>query len=250
MTPEQETEILRLRDAKVAPKQIARQLNLRPAEVSAFLRAGAETVLMTKVREGKLPPIHECLINANAPKRLFPGQSFNPLQALSKKLLKRDENDQIGGLAEIIVARQEGKRLSVGTYLVDYWCMGVKNVMPPRLMGSAEYELMKKMVVETFSQPFEEISLEQAQAVIYGALDYAQSLGIAASPYFNSKAQAHLGGRPDSLLPIQFGKNGRPYFISGPNDKVDQILATLDANVGQGNYDYLALLDDFVLTEL
>lgn len=56
MTPEQQAEILRLRRAKVAPKQIARQLKLRPAEVTAFIQNNAEAFLLAQARQGNLPP--------------------------------------------------------------------------------------------------------------------------------------------------------------------------------------------------
>ncbi|CAN1212065.1 hypothetical protein TUMEXPCC7403_17800 [Tumidithrix helvetica PCC 7403] len=41
MTPEQTQEIARLRALNLSPKQTARQLGLRPAEVTAFIKAQA-----------------------------------------------------------------------------------------------------------------------------------------------------------------------------------------------------------------
>lgn len=41
MTPEQLAEVQRLRDRKVTPKQIARKLGLRPAEVKAVIQQQA-----------------------------------------------------------------------------------------------------------------------------------------------------------------------------------------------------------------
>lgn len=75
MTPEQAAEILRLREAKVAPKQIARQLSLRPAEVTAFIRDHAEEIYLEKVRSGDLQPLQECLVNRCAVQKLFPQNS-------------------------------------------------------------------------------------------------------------------------------------------------------------------------------
>ncbi len=72
MTPEQAAEILRLREAKVAPKQIARQLSLRPAEVNAFIRDRAEDLYLEKARSGDLQPLHACRVNRCAFQQLFP----------------------------------------------------------------------------------------------------------------------------------------------------------------------------------
>lgn len=73
MTPEQATEIMRLREAKVAPKQIARKLGLRPAEVKTFIQQSAEDLYLKKAREGTLDPVYECLVNRSACKRLLDG---------------------------------------------------------------------------------------------------------------------------------------------------------------------------------
>ena len=50
-------------------------------------------------------------------------------------------------------------------------------------------------------EPFVEISLEQAQAIVYGAVDYARSLDFEPRRDLNTKAQIHLGLRPETLLP-------------------------------------------------
>lgn len=72
ITPEQAAEILRLREAKVAPKQIARKLGLRPAEVSALIRDRTEDLYLEKVRSGDLQPLQACLVNQTAVQKLFP----------------------------------------------------------------------------------------------------------------------------------------------------------------------------------
>ncbi len=236
ITPEQSAEILRLRDAKVAPKQIARKLSLRPAEVSAFIRDHAEDRYLEKARSGDLQPLHACLVNRCAVQQLFPKQ-----QSLLSKL-RPQASQGIEGMCQVIVVRQEHNRLWVGSYLVDYWCLGVKDAMPPRKMGNSEHQLLLESCEERFDEPFVEITLEQAQAIVYGAVDYARSLGFEPHKDFNTKAQVHLGLRPETLLPIEFGKDGQPFFISGPYDDVDQVIKTLEASVGAGNFHYMAAI--------
>ncbi len=230
MTPEQAAEILRLKEAKVAPKQIARQLSLRPAEVTAFIRDRAEDLYLEKARSGDLEPLHGCLVNQGAAQRLL---VKTPLE----------ENQGPEGLCQIILARQEHNRLVVGSYLVDHWCLGVKDAVPPRKMGITGYQHMVVNSEMQFSEPFVDITLEQAQAIVYGAVDYAHSLGFEPHKDFNAKAQIHLGLRPETLMPIEFGKDGQPFFISGPYDNVDQVMKTLEASVGAGNFHYLAAMD-------
>ncbi len=38
------------------------------------------------------------------------------------------------------------------------------------------------------------------------------------------------------------GKNGRPYYIAGPNDNFDFILRQLSERVGENNFDFTHLM--------
>jgi hypothetical protein len=226
MTPDQGEEILRLREAKVAPKQIARKLSLRPAEVKAFIRDNSEALVLKKAQEGTLQPIHECLVNRSAAQCLLNGDS-----------LAMDEG--VGGMAQVLVARQDGDRIVPCSYLVDYWCLGVKDVIPPDHMSSSRYQRFRQSFFEQFNEPFVDITLQQAQSIVYGAVDYARSLGLEPARDFDRKAEIHLGLRPETLIPIEFGKDGQPFYFAGPYDDADQIIKTLNANVGNENYQYV-----------
>jgi hypothetical protein len=226
MTPDQGKEILRLREAKVAPKQIARKLGLRPAEVKTYIRDNSEALVLKKAREGTLQPIHECLINQSAAECLLQGES-----------LASDEG--VGGMAQILVSRQDGDRTIFCSYLVDYWCLGVKDVIPPERMGASRYLRYKQIFCEKFNEPFVDISLEQAQSIIYGAIDYARNLGLEPAHDFDRKAEIHLGLRPETLIPIEFGKDGQPFYFAGPYDNVDYIIKTLNTHVGSDNFHYI-----------
>ncbi len=41
---------------------------------------------------------------------------------------------------------------------------------------------------------------------------------------------------------LEFGKDGKPFYISGPRDNADRIIATLKEHVGNGNFHYLLSL--------
>ncbi|MEM9004627.1 MAG: DNA-binding response regulator [Cyanobacteria bacterium P01_F01_bin.86] len=232
MTPEQTAEIVRLREANVAPKQIARKLGLRPAEVKTFIRENAEGAYLAKAQKGTLEPLHECIINQSAAERLLEGKAL-------------EEGEGVGGMAQILLARQDRNRYIVCSYLVDYWCLGVKDAVPPRKLGYNRYEEFKRLCIMQFQESFVDISLAQAQSIIYGAVDYAGNLGFEPGGDFNTKAQAHLGLKPETLIPIEFGKDGQPFYISGPYDKPDKIIKTLTANVGEDNFHYVAGIESF-----
>jgi hypothetical protein len=44
---------------------------------------------------------------------------------------------------------------------------------------------------------------------------------------------------PAGASPIRFGRDGKPFYVSGPYDKPGAVVETLEATVGAGNYDYM-----------
>jgi hypothetical protein len=161
---------------------------------------------------------------------------------LAAKGAAEEEGDLGGGLAQIFVTRVEENQYWVCSYLVDYWCLGVKDALGPRKFNRFKYEDLVEKAYANFNQDYREISLEQAQAIILGAVEYAAKLGLKPHRDF-AAAQAHLGKPSEALLPIEFGRQGEPFFISGPYDDSDKILAKLRETVGEGNFHYLILLD-------
>jgi hypothetical protein len=50
-----------------------------------------------------------------------------------------------------------------------------------------------------------------------------------------------LGKPSEQLLPIEFGKDGEPFYINGPYDNPEAIIAKLQETVGEGNFKYLII---------
>ena len=73
--------------------------------------------------------------------------------------------------------RCENHNYTISGFLIDYWCLGVKDALLKK-GDRQKYEIFKQHVENTFGEKFEEISLEQAQAIVFGAVDYASSLGF------------------------------------------------------------------------
>ena len=61
-TPEQQQEILSLRERQLTPKQIARKLGLRPAEVKAVIKAGAIETESQRLAPGRTGPPYRLLV--------------------------------------------------------------------------------------------------------------------------------------------------------------------------------------------
>ncbi|MCC3420435.1 MAG: DNA-binding response regulator [Microcoleus sp. PH2017_01_SCD_O_A] len=221
MQPEQEQEILNLRDRQLTPKQIARKLGLKASEVSSFLISQAEQTALASAEKGELLPVAQCLVDVNFANALL-----------------RNETTEAGGLGLVMVTRSKGYNRFVATsYLIDYWCLGVKDAMPPRNCNDSQYKNLVELSYSQFGQEYEEISLEQAQALVWGAIAYAKKLGFKPHRDFE-ESKAHLG-EPTSEISLKFGRDGKPYYIEGPYDNTTKIINTLRNSVGDGNFDFL-----------
>ncbi len=76
---------------------------------------------------------------------------------------------------------------------------------------------------------------------MFSALEYAASLGFSPHRDFE-QARPHLG-QWSGQIRIQCGRNGKPFYISGPYDNSRRIIDTLTHSVGEGNFDYLLNLE-------
>jgi hypothetical protein len=86
----------------------------------------------------------------------------------------------------------------------------------------------------------EPCDVDLAHEIIYGSIDYARQYGF--EPH-RDYAQASLVLDPPEMHPrkkrVTFGKDGKPLFISGPNDNASFIYGTLMRTAGEGNFDFM-----------
>lgn len=235
MNPEQEQEILALREKKLTPKQIARKMGLKVSEVTAFVKEKAEEAAIARSESGGLAPVAQCFVNADCVDALFSND-----RSIGEEDL--EEDSEAGGIAMVTIARSEGyNRYTVCSYLVDYWCLGVKDTLGPRKLNQSDFKQFISFSYAQFPEDAVEISLEQAQAIVFSAVEFAENLGFKPHHDFE-ETKAHLGewnGEPK----IECGRNGKPFYISGPFDNPEHILHKLQKNAGEGNYHYAVGVD-------
>jgi len=149
----------------------------------------------------------------------------------------------VTGIKQIIVARQKtGGKLVVGFFLIDLFCLGLKDTFYREFDDEEELEDM------IFSElPYEineqEIDSTYAQNLVYGAIEYAEDLGF--SPHKEFKVSEYILDDVEELeyIEIEFGKDGKPFYLPGDTDNIAKNLMILDANVGKGNYNYANAFD-------
>lgn len=224
MNPEQQQEIIDLRARKLTPKQIARKLGLKVSEVNAFLQNRAQETALVRAASGELDPIADCFVDTNCAESLLEGNSNN--------------NNPSSGLGLVFVARSTARnRFQVCNYLIDYWCLGVKDTLGPRNLNSSKYEQFIDASYDNFLDGYRKITIEQARAIVFGAADYAAKLGF--TPHKDFQKSRSLLGEWNGQPQLKFGRNGKPYYVDGPYDNQQKIIQTLKKNVGEGNFDFM-----------
>ncbi|MGW7002268.1 hypothetical protein ACWGCW_05395 [Streptomyces sp. NPDC054933] len=224
-----------LRERGSTPKQIAKALGLRPAQATALVRRVAEAAQAHTAPDER--PVAGCWVNAGWSAGL--GLAGAPGWAAADPFGQEPDPDT-GGFAQILLARRErGSRVTVTGFLVDVYCLGVKNVTGPEVMGSGSLTTYVPTYYSAFNHPPLPIRVEQAQTIVHGAVAYARGLGFEPSADFTDAA-AHLGTPPGDRPTIGFGRDGKPFYFSGPYDDPRKVVQTLERARGTGNYHYVA----------
>ncbi len=236
MNPELEQEVSNLRALNLTPKQIARKLGLRPSEVTAMIQNQAKQSALALGKQSQLAPIFKCLANRTMINDLLP-----PTSDGSNHDEDLDFDGENHGLGLVIVARSVSNRFRYCSYLVDYWCLGVKDAIGPRQVDRYKYEQFVQHAYGMYPEGFAEITLQQAQDMIFGAVEYAAKLGLKPHADF-AAAKDHLG-EWNHKTELEFGQDGKPFFMSGPYDNVNKIMRTLTQTVGANNFDFVAPVD-------
>ena len=166
-----------------------------------------------KIHLARQYPLYECLINASWKEK---------------------------GLATILVSRhQPDGNLLFGFYLVDILCLGLKNTFCSADFSVSRYNMDVVRRAYTDEDPVP-CSRDLAHQIIYGAIRFAQQFGF--RPQRDFDASRYVLDDAGSVGPdtdVEFGRDGKPLFIAGPDDNVPHILKQLESTAGRGHFDYL-----------
>jgi len=149
------------------------------------------------------------------------------------------------GLVEILLARQQPDGdICFGMYLVDKFCLGLKNTF-----GRVNYSRMRyeDEVQNVFFQNTTRAACppELAHQMIYASIEYAAQFGFTPEKdYALTQYLLEPRGELEEPYDLTFGRDGKPFFVAGPYDDAKFILKQLDKTAGPGNYDYLMMASD------
>ena len=227
-------QVRELRARGFPPKVIARALGARPAVVAPLVRAIASEA-STEAAE---PALVGCWVSQGWDEGLgvkghpeWPGRhTFRPERC---------------GLVSVLVAREHRRfdKVSVCGYLVDAYCLGVKDAIGPRAMPRGDLPAFVARYFEAYDDPPVAAPIGLAQHLVFGAVEYARGLGLEPHRDFG-RAVGHLGSAPVTNA-IRFGYGGQPYYVAGPYDDTRRILRTLEASVGIDNLQFIVPAEAF-----
>lgn len=157
-----------------------------------------------------------------------------------------DNNWKEAGIAQVIVARKHSNgNITAGFYLVDLYCLGVKD--STFLFNNTELEFNSMMDEYIPRKSRLQIDYALAHNIIYAAIDFAENFGFKPEKTFTEITQFILEEDTDEveLFDVECGYNGKPLFIKGPFDdkiKTNRIINQLERTAGPDNY-YVILED-------
>jgi hypothetical protein len=229
--PELMERVRALRERGRSPKEIARALKLPPATIAPLVRAIA----------AESAPDVPALVPA--------GCWVSPRWASGLTIHDHPDWPVVdapgdpgrSGLVTVLVAVERGgSKVSVCGYLVDVYCLGVKNALGPHGLNRRKLPEFVHQYFSSYDEPPVPAPLDLARDLVFGAVAYARELGFEPHPDF-AAAAAYLEPWTGPSA-ISFGLNGKPFFMSGPYDDAASVMKTLERTAGEGNFDFTVAL--------
>jgi hypothetical protein len=202
-------------------EKLARKAAKRKQHHEALRRSAAESAhamsLTGQLALANRAPVHECL----APVALFET-----------------------GIGSVALSRSlPNGNIAVSVFLLDVWCLGVKNAFV-KVLNTSEYRtLIERIAAREALTPFEAPCLRK---LVEGAEAYAADLGFTPHPDYQI-SRGIFGDIDSTACPteFQFGKDGKPYYVTGPYETLAMATGIVDKlrqRCGPDGFDSLFVL--------
>ena len=208
----------RKRQQKLVRKAAKRKQHVQGIK-SALVKPFSELSPSTQMRRSVDAPVYECLV----PEELF----------------------QMG-IGSVVFSRElPGGDIAAVVFLVDAFCLGIKNTMV-KVVPEDEYRLLLEHISR--HETLTSISPECARKLVEAAEAYAADLGFRPHPDYLVGRMIFGDVDPDACpMSFTFGKDGKPFYASGPYDTLDKsrrIIDTLTRRCGPDGFHYMVALND------
>ena len=153
------------------------------------------------------------------------------------------------GVGTVFLCRKTGARnLALSGFLVDAYCLGVKDAMYREL----DEDEMEELVDEAgATAPLTPVDPSYARKLLRDAAAYAQSLGLPPHPDYPTAELLFGDVAADACdVAFQFGHEGRPLYVPGPCESPTQVRRRVDRlrrRLGDDGFD-LGMPEDVIDT--
>lgn len=144
------------------------------------------------------------------------------------------------GMSEVIVSRKRPNgNILFGVYLIDTYCLGVKDVMYHYDYDVEDFEELVEKLSASF-EGFVECPYSDAHNLIYSAIEFACDAGLNPARDFDEVGEYILEKDTDDI-PLKhypMGYNGKYLLIEGPTHTERKYVKMLKERLGD-NFDYI-----------
>jgi hypothetical protein len=144
------------------------------------------------------------------------------------------------GVGMVFLSRKTGAReLALSGFLVDAYCLGVKDTMFRELDEDEMEELLEGAAA---TAPLTPVDPPYARKLLRDAAAYAQSLGLPPHPDYPTAELLFGDVAADACdVTFEFGCEGRPLYVPGPTESATQIrrrIERLRRRLGDDGFDF------------
>lgn len=150
-----------------------------------------------------------------------------------------DDMTECGEGHVIVTRRHTGGRVSMAMYLVDTYCIGVKDSLFRLRLEEEELEEMLDR-----APGIRECSYEEAHNWVYGAIAWAEEAGIEPDKSFAvTKYMLEEDTDDIPLIEYEFGREGKHLLMANNNLEASRYLPLMKKNLGEGNFTLTIKMD-------
>ena len=197
----------------------ARRKKVKAQRQQPLVRIGASSALAAEMRQLASAPVHACLLQEGMWER--------------------------GNGVVVLIRRTPGGRFALIVFLVDVFCLGVKDVLFDR-HDAPEIEAFIEAM--NMTAPLRPVDPSRARKLLRDLVAWSRSLGI--EPHVDYAAGDLLFGdiAADACSEsFTFGSDGKPFYIPGPHDSPAKIRRQMDhlrRRLGEDGFDFMLELGE------
>lgn len=153
------------------------------------------------------------------------------------------------GIGWVCVSRElPNGSIANALFLVDRYCLGVKDAIAQVISRFVYEDKVVRKLHRSGMMAAQTWDLAAARKLVEGAVAYAAQFGF--KPHADYEEALTVFGSADSAActeTFEYGKDGKPFYISGPNDslaRIQQVSNALERQLGPGGYGSVAVLEE------